>query len=128
MTQRTEQVASTLKRAIQVVIARGLSDPRIGGLITITRVEVTPDLADATVYCSITPNEHEELSMHGLKAASRWVRRRAADHVRIRRMPKLHFRADKKIRREQEVMASIEQARMEDEAREKKYGSEGPTQ
>ena len=125
MTQRTEQVAATLKRAIQEIIARGLSDPRIRGLITITRVEVTPDLADATVYCSIAPNEHEELSMHGLKAASKWVRRRAADRVRIRRMPKLHFRTDKKIRREQEVMASIEQARMEDEAREKKYGSEG---
>lgn len=125
MTQRTEQVAATLKRAIQEVIARGLSDPRIRGLVTITRVEVTADLVDATVYCSITPNEHEELSMHGLKAASKWVRRRAADRIRIRRMPKLHFRVDKKTRREQEVMASIEQARMEDETREKKYESEG---
>ena len=125
MTQRTEQVAATLKRAIQEVIARGLSDPRIRGLVTITRVEVTADLVDATVYCSITPNEHEELSMHGLKAASKWVRRRAADRIRIRRMPKLHFRVDKKTRREQEVMASIEQARMEDENREKKYESEG---
>lgn len=125
MTQRTEQVAATLKRAIQEVIARGLSDPRIRGLVTITRVEVTADLVDATVYCSITPNEHEELSMHGLKAASKWVRRKAADRIRIRRMPKLQFRADKKTRREQEVMASIEQARMEDENREKKYESEG---
>ena len=125
MTQRTEQVAATLKRAIQEVFVRGISDPRVKGLITITTIEVSPDLADATVFCSVIPHEHEELSMHGLKAASKWVRRRAADRIRIRRMPKLHFRVDKKTRREQEVMASIEQARMEDENREKKYESEG---
>ena len=125
MAQRTEQVAATLKRAIQEVIARGLSDPRVRGLITITTVEVTTDLADATVYCSVTPSKHEELTMHGLKAASKWVRRKAADKMRIRRMPKLHFKVDKKLHREQEVMASIEQARIEDKARAKKHKSEG---
>ncbi|MBC8523673.1 30S ribosome-binding factor RbfA [PVC group bacterium] len=125
MTQRTEQVAATLKRAIQEVIARGLSDPRVSGLVTITKVEVATDLANATVYCSVSPNEQEELTMHGLTSASKWVRRKAADKIRIRRMPKLHFKTDTKLRREQEVMASIEQARLEDEARAKKHKSEG---
>jgi ribosome-binding factor A len=125
MTQRTEQVAATLKRAIQDVIVRGLSDPRVKGLITITKIDVSPDLADATIFCSVMPKENEELSMHGLQAASKWVRRKAADKIRIRRMPKLHFRIDKKLRREQDVMASIEQARIEDETRAKKYKTEG---
>ena len=125
MTQRTEQVAATLKRAIQDVIVRGLSDPRVKGLITITQIEVSPDLADATVFCTVMPHEDEELSMHGLQSASKWVRRKAADKIRIRRMPKLHFRIDKKLRREQDVMASIEQARIEDETRAKKYKTEG---
>ena len=125
MTQRTEQVAATLKRTIQDVIVRGISDPRIKGLITITKIEVSPDLADATVFCSVLPTEHEEITMHGLQAASKWVRRKAADKIRIRRMPKLHFRIDKKLRREQDVMASIEQARIEDETRAKKYKTEG---
>jgi len=125
MTQRTEQVAATLKRAIQDVIVRGLSDPRVKGLITITQIEVSPDLADATVFCSVMPHEDQELSMHGLQSASKWVRRKAADKIRIRRMPKLHFRIDKKLRREQDVMASIEQARIEDETRAKKYKTEG---
>ena len=125
MTQRTEQVSATLKRAIQDVIVRGLSDPRVKGLITITKIEVSPDLADATEYCSVMPQEHEELSMHGLQSASRWIRRKAADKIRIRRMPKLHFRIDIKLRREQDVMGSIEQARIEDEVRAKKYKTEG---
>ena len=38
MTQRTDQVASTLKRATQMVLTRGLSDPRVQGIITVTRV------------------------------------------------------------------------------------------
>ncbi len=125
MTQRTEQVAATLKRAIQDVIVRGISDPRVKGLITITKIEVSPDLADATVFCSVMPKEHEEITMHGLQSASKWVRRKAADKIRVRRMPKLQFRIDKKLRREQDVMASIEQARIEDEARAKKYKTEG---
>ena len=125
MTQRTEQVAATLKKAIQDVIVRGLSDPRAKGLITVTRVEVSPDLADATVFCSVVPHDQEEISLHGLQSASKWVRRKAADNIRIRRMPKLHFKIDKKLRHEQDVMASIEQARLEDEARAKKYNTEG---
>ena len=71
MTQRTEQVAATLKKAIQDVIVRGLSDPRAKGLITVTRVEVSPDLADATVFCSVVPHDQEEISLHGLQSASK---------------------------------------------------------
>ena len=125
MTQRTEQVAATLKRAIQDVIVRGISDPRVKGLISITKIDVSPDLADASVFCSVMPQEHEELTMHGLTSASKWIRRKAADKIRIRRMPKLHFRIDKQLRREQDVMASIDRARLEDEIRAKKYKTEG---
>ncbi len=117
MTQRTEQVASTLKRAVQEVLARGLADPRVQGLITITRVDVSGDLANATVYCTVTPQEHEELSLHGLQSASRWVRREVADKVRFRRMPQFRFRIDEKLLKQQEVLASIAEANREDERR-----------
>ena len=82
MTQRTEQVAATLKRAIQDVIVRGISDPRVKGLISITKIDVSPDLADASVFCSVMPQEHEELTMHGLTSASKWIRRKAKKYVR----------------------------------------------
>ena len=62
MTQRTEQVASTLKRAVQEVLSRGIADPRVQGLITVSRVlRFLADLANATVYCTVTPHKHEEL-------------------------------------------------------------------
>jgi ribosome-binding factor A len=117
MTQRTEQVASTLKRAVQVVLSRGISDPRVRGLITVTRVDVSADLSNATVYCTVIPNKHEELSMHGLQSASRWIRREVADKVRFRRMPQFRFRIDEKLLKQQEVLASIAEANREDERR-----------
>jgi ribosome-binding factor A len=117
MTQRTEQVASTLKRAVQEVLSRGLADPRIQGLITVTRIDVSADLANATVYCTVTPQKHEELTLHGLQSASRWIRRQVADKVRFRRMPQFRFRVDEKLLKQQEVLASIAEANREDERR-----------
>lgn len=117
MTQRTEQVASTLKRALQDVLARGLADPRLKGLITITRVEVTGDLATATVYCTVMPQKQEELTIHGLRSASTWIRRQVADHVRFRRMPQFSFKVDEQYHRQQEVLASIAEANREDKKR-----------
>ena len=65
MTQRTEQVASTLKRAVQEVLSRGISDPRIQGLVTVTRVDVSADLANATLYCTVIPMKTDELDIRG---------------------------------------------------------------
>ena len=124
MTQRTDQVASTLKRATQEVLSRGLADPRVQGLITVTRVDVSADLANATLYCTVTPHDHEELSMHGLKSAAKWVRRQVADKVRFRRMPQFRFQIDEQLLKQQEVLASIAEAMQEDERRaQKKKGN-----
>jgi ribosome-binding factor A len=117
MTQRTEQVASTLKRAVQEVLSRGIADPRVQGLITITRIDVSADLANATVYCTVAPVKHQELSLHGLQSASRWIRRQVADKVRFRRMPQFRFRIDEQLLKQQEVLASIAEATREDERR-----------
>ena len=118
MTQRTEQVATTLQRAIQNVITRGLADPRIKGLITVTRVDISADLAQASVFCSVTPHKHEDLSIRGVQSASAWIRRQVADHVRFRKMPQFNFKLDDQLQRQQEVLASIAEAKREDERRE----------
>jgi ribosome-binding factor A len=124
MTQRTDQVASTLQRVTQEVLSRGLADPRVHGLITVTRVEVSADLSNATFFCTVTPHKHEELSMHGLKSASTWVRRQVADKVRFRRLPKFTFRVDEQLLRQQEVLASIAEANREDELKANKKKKE----
>lgn len=100
MTQRTEQIASVIRIAVQRVISRGLNDPRVRGLISVTKVEVAPDLADARVFVSILPADCSELTMHGLKSAAGYIQSEIADEVAARRLPRLSFRLDESLKKQ----------------------------
>lgn len=107
MTHKREQLESTMQRELQRALARGLSDPRIRGLITITEVEVTPDGKEAIARVSVMPEEHESLTMHGLKAAANKLRRDVGDRVRTRSLPQLRFEIDKSFKKQRDVMHAL---------------------
>ena len=52
-TRRQERVARVVKEAVSDAIANHLNDPRIEGFVSVTRVEMGPDLRSADVYLSI---------------------------------------------------------------------------
>ena len=110
MSHRLEQVNASIQRAVQQELARGLNDPRVRGLITVTRVEVTPDLSHARVMVSILPAERAELAMHGLRHAAQHIRTRIGKSIDIRRMPQLDFRLDESLKKAEAVYASIYKA------------------
>lgn len=110
MKRRTEQLASTLRHALQEVIARGLSDPRISGMITITEVKIADDVKTASISVSVYPEEREELTMHGLTAAARHIRRKAGDLVAMHQLPELEFRLDKSLKKQAAVLGAIARA------------------
>tara|TARA_B100000405_G_scaffold297117_1_gene252656 strand:- start:147 stop:566 length:420 start_codon:yes stop_codon:yes gene_type:complete len=116
MTQHSNQIESVLRRAVQDVLMRGLNDPRVRGLVSVTRVEVTPDYADATVWCSVLPEEHGALAIRGIESAANWIRREAAEKVRLRRMPRLRFKLDGTLKKQAEVMAAIQEGLQRDES------------
>ncbi|MCI0632015.1 MAG: 30S ribosome-binding factor RbfA [Phycisphaerales bacterium] len=111
MTQRTEQIAAVIRAAVQDVIIRGLNDPRVRGLISVTKVEVTPDLSDARVFVSILPAEHSELTMHGLQSAARHIQSQIAGEVTARRLPRLSFRLDESLKKQAMIDAAIAKGR-----------------
>ncbi len=113
MSRRTDQVASTLQRAAQQVLTRGLQDPRIRGLITVTRVVVSEDLKSATVYVSVLPKDKQELTLHGLIAAGAHIRRRIGDLVALKQMPKLLFKVDQAVQTQAQVYEALGQVRAE---------------
>jgi ribosome-binding factor A len=115
MTQRGDQVESVLHRAVQQVLSKGLNDPRVRGLLSVTDVVVSDDLRQATVSVSILPAEHVELSMHGLKHAARHIRVQVGELVRMRRVPELHFRLDASLKQQAEVELAIRDAMEDDE-------------
>jgi ribosome-binding factor A len=103
---RLEQLASLIRRHVQAVLARGLHDPRLRGLISITKVEVAPDLSEAAVHVSVLPAEGGATVVHGLRHAAPRIRAEIGPAVRIRRMPRLEFRLDESLKRQ----ATLEQA------------------
>ena len=94
--RRLERVADQLREEIARVLRTEVSDPRVG-LVTILRVDVSPDMRNAIVFWSrIETPEAATLEdvAEGLESASPFVRRRLARDLPLKRMPELRFRHD----------------------------------
>lgn len=111
--RRKKQIESLLLRALQQRLARGLSDPRIRGLVTVTRLEASNDMKRAKVFVSVMPSEHAELSLHGLRAATKKIRRDVADKVHLKDMPALDFQYDEGLKQQMEVMSLLTRDKIE---------------
>ncbi len=107
MSRRTEQMASTLLRAIQEIITRGLQDPRVSGLITVTGLRVSEDKREATVMVSVLPADRQELTMHGLRAAVPHIRHQLGEMVDMRNTPNLSFKVDGSLKKQAGVIAAL---------------------
>ena len=96
MTRRTERVAGELRGLLARLLREEVSDPRIG-LVSITRVDVAPDMTNALVFWSTVDrddNAAAEACAEGLDSAAPFLRRRAARELALKRMPELRFRYD----------------------------------
>lgn len=101
MSRRLERVAEQLRAEIARVIHEEVTDPRIG-LVTLIRVDVSPDLGQATVFWSRIETQGApslETVQAGLSSAAPFVRRRLAEVMPLRRMPALRFRHDSSLER-----------------------------
>ena len=96
MSRRTERIAEQLKGEISRVLLQEIEDPRIR-LVSLTRVDVAPDLSHALVYWSTLGEEGEEdiaRVAQGLESAAAFIRGRMARELPLRRVPALRFRYD----------------------------------
>jgi len=115
MSTRTEKLGSVIQAAVQNLLIRGLNDPRIRGLVTVTRVDVTEDLTEARVFISVLPQHAAALTMHGLHDAVGHVQRQIAPDITTKRMPRLRFIADDSLKRQAELDAAIGMKTMDDD-------------
>ncbi len=94
MSRRTEQVAEAIKEEVSGLIQRELRDPRLG-FVTVTRVEVSPDLKYAKIFFSVLGDEtSKQESLKVLKHASGFLRHELSHKMTIRYTPQLHFEFD----------------------------------
>lgn len=92
-----------------------LKDPRIQGLLTVVRVDVTADLSYAKVYVSAMEGiETAKLAVKGLTSASGYIRRQVGGKLRLRKTPELKFIADNSVEHGMDIMRKLENVTNED--------------
>ena len=80
-------------------LLRTVKDPRDHGLVTITRVETTPDLRFSKIYVSVLDKSDVKEVVKGLKSAGGYLRRELGRALSLRYTPELVFQADDSIDR-----------------------------
>ena len=94
---RSDRVADQIRGEIALLLAREVHDPGIG-FVTITRVQVTPDLQQARVYyTALGDDKARRNSERALERAAPFLRRQIGARLRLKRVPELKFFYDESI-------------------------------
>ena len=88
---RMGRVDGELKREISQVINFELENSKVTGMVSVTRVKVTPDLRYDRVYVSIFNSKNKERTLEGLKESAGFIRSRVANTVNLRITPEIVF-------------------------------------
>lgn len=91
---RFERINEELKKEISHIINYELSNPNVTGLISVTKVKITPDLKYAKVYVSILNSKNMKETLAGLKKSSGFIRTEIAKRINLRITPELVFELD----------------------------------
>jgi ribosome-binding factor A len=105
MTRRGERVASTIQQELALIIMRDLSDPRLTGMPSITRVKLSDDLSVADVYVTImgTPGQ-QTAALNALRHSAGLMRTRLTKILTLRVAPLIKFHIDENLKREIAVL------------------------
>lgn len=107
---KNNRINGEVMRELSCILRDGVKDPRIDPLLSLTRVEVTPDLQFCKCYVStFTGGESLEKTIEGLKSAEGYIRRELAHRVNLRKTPVLQFVADHSIEYGVEMSKRIEE-------------------
>src|ERR1043165_3893075 len=94
---RPDRVADQIRSEVASMLARDVHDPGVG-FVTITRVQVTPDLQHARIhYTALGDDKARAATAKALGRASVFLRRQIGSRLRLRRVPELEFLFDESI-------------------------------
>ena len=98
MPERMRRVNESVRAVIAEAVA-DLKDPRIG-IVTVTGVEISPDLHTGKVFVSVLGNEKKRrATLAGLESAHGFLQSRVAHELTLKRTPQLSFEYDPTVER-----------------------------
>lgn len=91
---RLNRINEELRKEISNIISFELKNPDATGLISVTKVKITPDLKYAKVYISMLNSKNKEKTLEALKKSSGYIRTEIAKRINLRITPELVFEED----------------------------------
>lgn len=94
---RLAVIESEFKKALSEVISE-MKDPRISGMTSVTRIEISRDLSCAKAYISVYDDEKKKKStFETLAHAEHFIKNEIGSKISIRRLPEIRFIPDYSI-------------------------------
>jgi ribosome-binding factor A len=121
---RPDRVGDAIREVLSELLARGeVHDPGIG-FITLTRVQVSPDLQQARVfYTTLGDPKARKETEQALERATPFLRRQVGGRLRLRRVPELAFRFDESIAHQDRIEQILRD--LHDEEAQRKHDDDG---
>lgn len=105
--KRQRRVAELIHKEVSNRLLFNTHDPRIG-FVTVTSVEITPDLKTATIYVSLLDGDETEV-LAGLESATSFFRRELGRKIKLRYTPVLQFKLDQSLVYGEQIEALLSQ-------------------
>lgn len=115
MSRRLQRLAVLFQRELSALIRTELRDPRIGTIVSITRVEISSDLENATVHTSVLSDTEKTATIKVLDSAAPFLKHHLLRRLRIKRVPTLHFELDETIEEAAHVLDLMKKVSPSDE-------------
>jgi len=93
MSFRLEKISKLIKEEISLIFLHKIQDTSIG-LVTVTKVVISPDLRNAKIYLSVFPNDKRESALTKVKEMHGFFRTELAARMTTRYVPDLKFFLD----------------------------------
>ncbi len=94
--KRSERVGDLIREEVADIIMYKLKDPRIG-FVTVTGVDLSPDLKQAKVYVSILKEDEREQTLEILNSSKHFIRSSLTKRLKMKIIPTVEFRLDTSI-------------------------------
>jgi ribosome-binding factor A len=107
---RPRKVADLIQRELSELLRRELRDPRVG-MVTITSVDVSPDMSHAKVFFTMLQKEHLQDTLQGLSRAAGYLRSQLAHRMKMYTTPELRFVYDESVERGDHLSQLIDSVR-----------------
>ena len=106
---RPQKLGEVIQRELSELVQRELRDPRVG-MITITSVDVSPDLSHAKVFFTTLDAAHVKEAEQGLKRAAGFLRSQLAKRIKLYTTPEVRFFYDESVERGDRLSRLIDSA------------------